>query len=441
MKLTQNLMKVFSLLFFAMFLMSFLYLSSDETYSAENTGTLKAAVVKADITPEEPVYLYGYRSRKTPSEGVHDPISARITAFENNGKRLVIVSTDIGSYGPDAFKDIQELILDKYNLEASQLFLSAIHSHSTPILMLKAEEERKNNVTYTKNLKEKLVKAVGEALDNMQVVHTGTGVGSSPVGSNRREQKPDGEITLGRNPYGPTDKEVLVMKLAYPEGKTVGVIFDYATHATSLGPKNMRVSGDVLGISEQYVEKVLGNDIIAPAFAGASGNIDPWYRVLPSFNTENGRIPETVLLGQMLGTEVLNVYDHIKDLKPGGEINYSFATLECPRKKLEDDTSGNNPSRMREESNTVPVNITVARVGDVAFVGVNVEMITQIGIEIKKGSPFKNTFIITHCNGSSGYLAPAELYKEGGYEIRSTPFEIGSSDMVVAKALRMLYDL
>ena len=87
------------------------------------------------------------------------------------------------------------------------------------------------------------------------------------------------------------------------------------------------------------------------------------------------------------------------------------------------------------------VSITVARVGDVAFVGFSVEMITQIGMEIKKGSPFKNTFIITHCNGSSGYLPPAELYKEGGYEVRSTRFRIGSSDMVVAKALRMLYDL
>jgi hypothetical protein len=68
-------------------------------------------------------------------------------------------------------------------------------------------------------------------------------------------------------------------------------------------------------------------------------------------------------------------------------------------------------------------------------------MLTEIGMEIKHGSPFKHTFIITHCNGSSGYLPFAALYKEGGYEVNSTHFEIGSSDMVVKKALRMLYDL
>ena len=90
---------------------------------------------------------------------------------------------------------------------------------------------------------------------------------------------------------------------------------------------------------------------------------------------------------------------------------------------------------------TVPVNITVARVGDVAFVGFSVEMLTEVGRAIKAGSPYKHTFVITHCNGYSGYLPPADLYKEGGYEVNSTPFEIGTAEMVTKQALRMLYDL
>ncbi len=90
----------------------------------------------------------------------------------------------------------------------------------------------------------------------------------------------------------------------------------------------------------------------------------------------------------------------------------------------------------------MPVNITAARIGeDIAFIGFSVEMLTEIGMKIKSGSPFKHTFLITHCNGSSGYLPPAGLYKEGGYETTSTPFEIGSGETVARKALRMLYDL
>ena len=284
-----------------------------------------------------------------------------------------------------------------------------------------------------------LLTVIGEAFKNLKPVYTGIGVGFSPVGSNRREMKPDGSITLGRNPYGPTDKEVLVMKIATPEGNPVGALFDYATHSTALGARNMQISGDVLGLSAQFVEKILGKEVVTPVFAGASGNIDPWYRVLPEFNTEPGWIPEPVLLGTLLGEEVVNVFRSIKVVSPGGEISTSFTTLECPARKIE----GNiNTPAGEVKRTTVPVNITVARIGDdVAFVGFNVEMLTEIGMEIKSGSPFKHTFVITHCNGSSGYLPPAELYKEGGYEVTSTRFEIGSSDMVVKKALKMLYDL
>ena len=404
-----------------------------------NDGILRAGFAKIDITPDIPVMLYGYSSRKTPSEGVHDPLSARITVFESNGNKFVLVSSDLGSYGRDVFPEIQKAILEKYNLKESELFLSAIHSHSSPILSLNAERGNPNNIKYTQELSKKLVTAVGEAMKNLKPVQTGIGVGSASVGSNRREMKPDGSITLGRNPYGPADKEVLVMKVSNTDGTAIGAIYDYATHATSLGPGNMLISGDVLGLSAQFVEKILGKDVISPVFAGASGNIDPWFRVLPAFNNEPGWIPEPVLLGTLLGEEVVTVFRKIKELNPGGEISTAFATLECPRRKKEPDPNRPQPEN---QSNTVPVNITVARIGnDVAFIGFNVEMLTEIGMRIKAGSPYKYTFVITHCNGASGYLPPAELYKEGGYEVNSTNFEIGSAEMVIRKAHMMLHDL
>jgi hypothetical protein len=51
-------------------------------------------------------------------------------------------------------------------------------------------------------------------------------------------------------------------------------------------------------LSAQFVEKS-SEEVITPVFAGASGNIDPWYRVLPGFNNEPGWIPEPVLLGTL----------------------------------------------------------------------------------------------------------------------------------------------
>ena len=310
--------------------------------------------------------------------------------------------------------------------------MSAIHTHSAPTLTIDKKKGHPNNLEYTENLKQKLITVIGEALNKLTPVHTGTGIGYSPVGANRREMIKDGSVWLGRNPYGITDKEVLVMKIAKLDGTPVGALFDYATHATSLGPENLMISGDVLGISEQFVEKILGEEVIAPAFAGASGNIDPWYRVLPAFNTEPGWIPEPVLLGTLLGEEVVHVFRDIEEVHPGGEIKTSFVTINCPCKKSEDNKG--------EKKEPIPVNITAACVGDVAFIGISVEMLTEIGMAIKSASPFKYTFVITHCNGASGYLVPAELYKEGGFELRVCPFGIEATDIVVKKALRMLYD-
>ncbi len=404
--------------------------------SDSRNGTLSAGFAKIDITPSLPVDLYGYASRKKPSEGIHDPLSIRVAAFENSGNRFVLVSSDLGAYGNAVFSDFRAGIAEKFNLKDSELFLSTIHSHSSPRLTVDPATGNPNNIKYTEEVKHKLFSVIGEALKNLKPVHTGVAAGSSPVGVNRREMSSDGSIIIGRNTYGPADREVLVIKVTNPDGSPVGAIFDYATHSTSLGPANLQVSGDVLGLSSQFVEKILGAEVIAPVFAGASANIDPWYRVLPGFNTEPGWIPEPVLLGTLLGEEVIHVYRTIKDVSPGGSISTAFDILECPRKNK----AANADTQTQSE--TVPVRITVAKIGkDVAFVGFNVEMLTEIGMEIKSGSPFKHTFIITHCNGASGYLPPAELYKEGGYEVTSSQFAIGSSDMVVKRTLRMLYDL
>jgi hypothetical protein len=225
-----------------------------------------------------------------------------------------------------------------------------------------------------------------------------------------------------------------VTKLAKPDGDAIAALFDYATHATCLGPKNYAISGDVLGLAEQFVEKILGEGKIAPAFAGASGNIDPWFRVLPAFNDEPGWIPEPVLLGTVLGEEVVHVYRAIETVRGGGEINTAFTILKLPSKPS-DETAA------KKDLPPTPLAITAGRVGDIAFVGIGCEVLTEIGLAIKSASPYKNTFVIAHCNGAAGYLAPGHLHIEDGYEIRTSPFAPAAADIVVKQAVAMLHKL
>ncbi len=415
-----------------------LFSATSIVQSRESENILRAGAAKVDITPKKPVKMAGYASRTGLSKGVHDPLSARVIVFENNGKRLVLVSTDLIGFYNGTAEHFRKVILDEFKLKPSELFLSGIHTHAGPSLTIDKENGHANNLEYTENLKGKLIEAIRKAFDNMGSVHIGVGIGYSPVGNNRRELKisaiGESSIKLGRNPYGPTDKEVLVMKVAKPDGAVIAAAFDYAIHATCLSGKNHIISGDVLGLAEQFVEKILGEDVIAPAFTGASGNINPWFKGLPAFNTEPGWIPEPVLLGTMLGEEVVHVFRDIEKVSAGGEIKTAFLTLELPGKPRDE-------VAVKKDYPPTPLNITVARIGDIAFVGIGCEVLTEIGMAIKDASPYKHTFVITHCNGAAGYLAPEHLYIEGGYEIRKSPFAPQAADMVAKQAVKMLHEL
>ncbi|MBN2315359.1 MAG: hypothetical protein JXM79_15630, partial [Sedimentisphaerales bacterium] len=145
-------------------------------------------------------------------------------------------------------------------------------------------------------------------------------------------------------------------------------------------------------------------------------------------------IPEPVLSATMLGEEVVRVFREIEGGATSGEIKTACTTLELPGKRSGELT-------ITKDCPPTSLNLIVARVGEIGFVGLGGEVLTEIGMAIKAGSPFKHTFVITHCNGAAGYLPPKRLYVEGGYEIKTTPFAPQAAEKVVKKAVAMLHEL
>ena len=318
--------------------------------AAERPEILRAGTAKRDITPAKPVMLAGYASRKELSQGIHDPLSARVVAFEQGGSRLVLVSTDVIGFSGGASASVRKAIVEACGLQPSELFLTAIHTHSAPSVTLGGPTAHPNNVEYTKTLEAELVAAVREAMAHMGPVQIAAGSGSSPVGANRREVVQDAagksKVQLGRNPSLLTDREVQVLRVSRAEtGELAAVVFAYATHSTAMGPRSLLVSGDVHGLAAQFVEGHLGGGVIAPEFAGASGNVDPWFRVLPKFETAKGWIPEPVLMGTMLGEEVVHVLAAIKKPVASGPIRTAFKTALAPGEASRDSRQGCRQAR------------------------------------------------------------------------------------------------
>ena len=99
-------------------------------FSGQAGAALRAGAARTDITPDKPIKMAGYASRTQLSEGVHDPLLARVVVFELGDQRLVLVSTDIiGFYGGTA-DHFRKIILEEFDLEPGELFLSSVHTHA-----------------------------------------------------------------------------------------------------------------------------------------------------------------------------------------------------------------------------------------------------------------------------------------------------------------------
>ncbi|MGJ5817559.1 hypothetical protein [Paludibaculum fermentans] len=121
-------------------------------------------------------------------------------------------------------------------------------------------------------------------------------------------------------------------------------------------------------------------------------------------------------------------------LAPPGDIETRSAQLALPGRPT------GTPAKPAETP-TKYLEVSAARVGDVAFLALDCEALVEVGKTIRRQSPFSHTFILTNCNGGSGYLPPAHLFEERGYEVDLSGFAPQAAEMVVQNALKMLSSL
>jgi hypothetical protein len=75
---------------------------------------------------------------------------------------------------------------------------------------------------------------------------------------------------------------------------------------------------------------------------------------------------------------------------------------------------------------------------ELAIVALPGEIFVELGLALKKASPFKHTLIAELANGSIGYVPNREAFPQGNYEIVSARNEIGSGEKLIETALKLL---
>jgi hypothetical protein len=91
---------------------------------------------------------------------------------------------------------------------------------------------------------------------------------------------------------------------------------------------------------------------------------------------------------------------------------------------------------------TIPLEVQVFRLSDdVAVVGLPGEVFVDLGLAIKKASPFATTLVIELCQDAPGYIPTRKAFAEGSYETVNSRIAPGGGEMMAEAAIKLLEEL
>jgi neutral ceramidase len=270
----------------------------------------KAGVAKVDITPPPGLPMYGYFDRTQLSTGTLDPLYARILVIEVQGKRLALITLDLGrTFGPASLTRLRNQLAQKSGI--SYLLTTASHTHSGPNIL----DEYPANQTpawETADL-DKIAKGVGEACQREVEAQVGTGFGAVDIGYNRRRVNADGTVAMfwqnpDKVPTSPLDPTVSVLRVDTVGGKPLAILVNYACHPVVFGPDNLEYSADFVGVmartTEQSVGDPVGGQPLCFFLQGGDGDINPYYATTPLVDDA---VKKRDWTGEQLGAEAARV--------------------------------------------------------------------------------------------------------------------------------------
>ena len=81
--------------------------------------------------------------------------------------------------------------------------------------------------------------------------------------------------------------------------------------------------------------------------------------------------------------------------------------------------------------------------GELGVCAIPFEVFVEIGLELKEKSPFGQTMVLSHANGSYGYLPTMQQHQWGGYEtwMGTNNVEIQAAPKIKRSLLSMLGQL
>ena len=447
---------------------------------------LLAGVARADITPPVGIAQMNWGSQSHILSTGNDPLGLCATALVLSDGKTKFAMVDIDRLFVNGLESSIDRAAELTGIPADNIRLAATHTHAAVNVSaakgpagLDLGEYQAAVKRYNESTIDKIVGSIVQANDNLRPAHIFGDRGEGRININRRVRASgDNPPAVGRNPEGFVDRELIVFRIDDANGKPIAVLANFPCHGTVLAYENKKISPDWIGMVRRVVEDAMPTAKCL-FFQGAAGNQGPIEGFTGDLAVAHrlGAVLGHAVASLALGIETVNrvptfegfvestayqARQHWRVKGPRGaklaragkiiqlprrtytekEIDGMAARLDDAIRKATAAKASKDPWKIHQaearvrrfndlltkwkqpvEKTPIEVQVEIWQIGDVGIVSMPGEPFAEIGVAVRKASPFKHTMFCGYSDGIGGdYLPMSCEYDKGGYEVERTPY-------------------
>ena len=462
---------------------------------------LRAGFARVDITPPLGVFMPGYYQARH-AKSVLDPLQINMVAFSDGCQTALVAQVDTEALSDTVADAFREAIVKATGVDREAILLHASHTHDGGDLRVKSlSADATPESVYVLFARTRAADAAVAAIRNLKPAKLSVGrTAARRISFGRRYLMKDGKVLTnpGTNnpdivrPVGTADETVQVLRIDRTGGKPICLV-NFQTHPDVVGGET--ITADWPGLTRAVFEAATFGEAHCLVINGTQGDVNHC-NVLPRPGELNGLTRDfdavdrgydhAKHMANVLAGAALSVWLKCEAVE-AGKIRFARSEIRVPAQKAKDSDEKNlawaqdvwalhkravadgtvatdrdgvtakygwtgmelttevaragRIIRMSTHDDFHLIPVWGVALGDVAFGAFPGEPFNDIGVAIRKDSPFKLTILSCLTNGSRGYFPFSDSYAQGGYESATSPFGPSVADDLIAGELTLLDEL
>ena len=437
-------------------------------------SALRAGAARMVMTPPLGCHISGYYHDRI-AGGIRDDLYAKSIVLESSDTSLAIVVCDVIGLPKEDVDRAKARAQELTGIPSSHILVAATHTHFGPATEGGYEVPREEE--FMAQLPDRVASSVKLAQNRLRPALVGHASGSCPGEVfNRRYFMQDGTVITnpGRRPEvvrpaGPTDPEVGVLVFLDEQRHPIALLANYALHYVGPGPSGHEtISADYFGAFDRTIQRLAGRELVGIMLNGCCGdvnNIDVFgpEREYPYSHYQVDRVANVV------AGVAFQAWNNIHRYEPSAVLAAANTLLSIRREEVSEaqiaaakerlaqpdsqhqarqatsaDPAWLKATRVLDLVNAPrerPAPIQAMRIGEVGLASLPGEIFVEIGLGIKKESPFSRTLVGELSNGTVGYVPSDTAFEQGSYEVYTSVIPRGTGTKMLEAAVQLLKEL